>query len=117
MSVNIALVRGCISSPPEVRVLASGRTLAVLQVTARPEGEKAISVPVAAWDPPGWVEDLAVHDEVVVLGPVRRRFYRAATGSASKVEVEATMLARAGDRRRVAALLRRAQSALDEAAG
>ncbi len=115
MSVNVALVRGRLSSPPEVRVLESGRTLAVMQVTARPEGERAVSVPVTAWDPPAWVEDLDADDEVVVVGQVRRRFYRAASGSASKVEIEAAMLAKGGDRRRVSAVLRRARKALDGA--
>lgn len=115
MSVNVALVRGCLSSPPEIRVLESGRTLAVLQVTARPDGERAVSVPVAAWDPAAWVEDLEADDEVLVVGPVRRRFYRAATGSASRVEIEAVMLAKGSDKRRVSAVLRRARKALDDA--
>ena len=113
--MNIAFVRGQLSSPPEVRVLSSGRTLAVLQVTSRTEGEAAVSVPVAAWDPPAWVETLEAGDEVVVAGPVRRRFYKAAQGVASKVEVEATMLARGGDGRRVASLLRRAGKVLAQA--
>ena len=115
MSINVALVRGRLSSPPEVRVLESGRTLAVLQVTARPDGAPAVSVPVAAWDPPEWVECLEAHDEVLVVGTVRRRFYRAASGSASKVEIEAEMLARGGDRRKTSALLRRARRILDAA--
>ncbi len=115
MSINVALVRGRLSSPPEVRVLESGRTLAVLQVTARPEGAPAVSVPVAAWDPPAWVECLEAEDEVLVVGTVRRRFYRTASGSASKVEIEADALARGGDRRRVSAVLRRARKVLDGA--
>jgi len=115
MSVNVALVRGRLSSPPEIRVLASGRTLAILQVTARPEGAPTVSVPVAAWDPPAWVECLEARDEVLVVGTARRRFYRTASGSASKVEIEAERLARGDDRRRVAALLRRARKILDAA--
>jgi single-strand DNA-binding protein len=111
--VNLAVVRGCCSSPPEVRVLPSGRVLAVLQVTARPESGPAVSVPVATWDPPAWVERLDAGDEVVVVGRVRRRFYRAGAQAASRVEVEADLLARGGDRRRVAVALRRAQAALD----
>ena len=35
MSVNLAVVRGVCSSPPEVRVLASGSTLVLLQLTIR----------------------------------------------------------------------------------
>jgi len=117
MSVNVALVRGRLSSPPEVRVLESGRTLAVLQITARPYGAPAVSVPVAAWDPPSWVECLDERDEVLVVGTVRRRFYRTASATVSKVEIEAEMLARGGDRRRTSALLRRARAIIDAAAG
>lgn len=113
MSVNLAVVRGACSSAPEVRVLKSGRRLAVLQVTARPEGSPAVSVPVAAWDPPAWIESLDTGDEVVVVGRVRRRFFRAEAGASSRVEIESEYLARAGDRRRREAAFRRACAALD----
>ncbi|HEX5615562.1 MAG TPA: hypothetical protein VFZ83_10465, partial [Acidimicrobiia bacterium] len=112
--VNLAVVRGCCSSVPEVRVLPSGRVLAVLQVTTRPPNGAAQSVPVTVWEPPAWVEGLDAGDEVVVVGRVRRRFYRGAGGAMSRVEVEADLVARGGDRRRVTAALRRAQAALDE---
>ena len=36
-----------------------------------------------------WVEELDAGDEIVVVGPVRRRFFRAAGATASRVEVEA----------------------------
>lgn len=117
MSVNLAIVRGRLSSPPEVRILDSGRSLAVLQVTARPDGGPAVSVPVAAWDPPAWVERLDTDDEVLAIGPVRRRFFRAGERTASKTEVQAEMLARGGDRRRVEAALRRLRTAVDELVG
>jgi len=114
MPVNLAVVQGACSSPVEVRVLPSGSTLAVLQVTTRAPGRPATSVPVAMWGPPGWVDELDSGDEVVVLGQVRRRFFRGAGGTGSRVEVEAVALARARDRRRVQALARRARAALEE---
>jgi len=113
VSVNLAVIRGCCSSAPEIRVLASGRTLAVLQVTARPEAGPAVSVPVVSWDPPAWVERLDVGDEIVAVGRVRRRFYQAGGVAASKVEVEADLLARGGDRRRVGVALRRARDLVE----
>ena len=113
MSLNLAVVRGCCSSAPEVRELESGRTIAVLQVTARPPEGPAVSVPVVSWDPPAWVERLDAGDEVVALGRVRRRFYQAGGAAASKVEVEADLLARGGDRRRVNVALRRASELLE----
>src|SRR5262245_42646874 len=87
-SLNVALLRGRCSSPPEVRVLGSGQTIAQLQVTTR-STEQAVSVPVAVWDPPAWIEALDSGDEVVVVGRVRRRFFRTAAGTASRVEVDA----------------------------
>ena len=113
MSLNLAVIRGCCTSVPEIRALTSGRTIAVLQVTARPASGPAVSVPVVSWDPPAWVERLDVGDEIVAVGRVRRRFYQANGGAAAKVEVEADLLARGGDRRRVTAALRKARDLLE----
>jgi single-strand DNA-binding protein len=113
MSLNLAVVRGCCSSAPEIRTLASGRTIAVLQVTARPDEGPAVSVPIVSWDPRAWVERLDAGDEIVALGRVRRRFYQAGGAAASKVEVEADLLTRGGDRRRVNVALRRAGELLE----
>jgi len=110
-AVNLAVVRGAVSSPPEVRLLPSETKLVQLQVTTR-LAEETLSVPVACWSAAAWVEELEPGDEVVVVGRVRRRFFRAAGATASRVELEADVVARAGDRRRVRAALRRASGAL-----
>jgi single-strand DNA-binding protein len=117
VSLNLAVVRGSCSSVPDVRELTSGRVIAVVQVTTRPDDGAAISVPVVLWDPPAWVEDLDEGDEVVAVGRVRRRFYQAGGAAASKVEIEADLLAKAGDKRRVGAALRRARDVLETLAG
>jgi single-strand DNA-binding protein len=109
--VNLAVVRGTVSSPPDVRVLPSDTVLAQLQLTTRLESE-TLSLPVAVWNPAQWVEALEPGAEVVVVGRVRRRFFKAAGAAASRVEVEADVVARAGDRRRVEAALRRAAGVL-----
>jgi single-strand DNA-binding protein len=113
VSFNVAVIRGNCSSPPEVRTLASGSTLAILQVTSRSDEGAATSVPVVSWDPPAWVEDLDTGDEVIAVGRVRRRFYRAGAAAASKVELEADYLAPGGDRRRVKVALRRVREVLE----
>jgi single-strand DNA-binding protein len=110
--VNVVVVRGTVSSPPDVRVLPSDAVLAQLQISTRLEAE-TLSMPVAVWSPASWVESLEPGDEVVVVGRVRRRFFRAAGAAASRVEVEAEVVARARDRRRVQAALRRASEALE----
>jgi len=110
--VNVVVVRGTVSSPPDVRVLPSEAVLAQLQISTRLETE-TLSMPVAVWNPAGWLESLEPGDEVVVVGRVRRRFFRAGGAAASRVEVEAEVVARARDRRRVQAALRRATETLE----
>jgi single-strand DNA-binding protein len=110
--VNVVVVRGTVSSPPDVRVLPSEAVLAQLQISTRLEAE-TLSMPVAVWNPAGWVESLEPGDEVVVVGRVRRRFFRAGGAGESRVEVEAEVVAPARDRRRVQAALRRATAALE----
>jgi single-strand DNA-binding protein len=110
--VNLVVVRGTVSSPPDVRVLPSSAVLAQLQVSTRLANE-TLSLPVAVWSPAGWVESLEPGDDLVVVGRVRRRFFRAAGAAASRVEVEAELVARARDRRRVQAAVRRAEEALE----
>jgi single-strand DNA-binding protein len=110
--VNLAVVRGVVSSPPERRVLPSDTVLVQLQVTTRLESE-TLSMPVSCWNPPAWVEDLDAGSEVVVVGRVRRRFFRAGGATASRVELEADVVVRASDKRRVRVATRRAAAALE----
>jgi single-strand DNA-binding protein len=110
--LNVAIVRGTCSSPAEVRTLPSGDVLAQLQVTTRASGETT-SVPVAVLAPAGWVCDLDAGDEVLVVGHVRRRFFRAQGATASRVEIQAELVARARDRRRQATARRRIEEMLD----
>jgi len=118
--VNLAVLRGPCSGPAEVRVLESGTRLATLAVRC-PAGstadECATSVPVTVWDPPAWVETLDAGDLVVVVGRMRRRFYQRPGGVGSRVDVEAEMVGRARDRRRVDAALRKADEALERLSG
>jgi single-stranded DNA-binding protein len=110
--LNLAVVRGEVSSPPDVRVLPSEAVLVQLQVTTRLESE-TLSTPIAVWNPPAWVEELEPGTEIVVVGRIRRRFFRAAGATASRVELEADVVARATDRRRVRAALRKVNAALE----
>jgi hypothetical protein len=81
-------------------------------VTTRLESE-TLSTPIAVWNPPAWVEQLEPGTEIVVVGRIRRRFFRAAGATASRVELEADVVARATDRRRVRAALRKVNAALE----
>ena len=110
--LNVALLRGACSSPADVRVLPSEQVLAQLQVTTRVDG-RAMSVPVAVLEPPAWVQALDNGDEVIVVGHVRRRFFRVAGSTASRVEIVAEMVAPARDRRRLRTVRRRIEELLE----
>jgi single-stranded DNA-binding protein len=112
-AVNLVVLRGAASAPPEVRTLPSGRRLATLSVRVPGPDAAATSVPVAVWDPAAWVEAIDGDDALVVVGRLHRRFYRAAGGTGARVEVVASLVGRGSDRRRVDAAERRALAELD----
>jgi hypothetical protein len=99
-TINLAILRGAASGVPELRQLPSGRRLATFAVRTHGLGPPATSVPVAAWDPPAWLDSVEAGDELVVAGCLRRRFFRAPSGGlGSKVELEASVVGRASDPR------------------
>jgi hypothetical protein len=113
--VNVGVLCGPCSGPAELRVLESGSRLATLAVRC-PSGtgdERATSVPVTVWDPPAWVDTLEAGTEVVVVGRLRRRFYQRPGGVGSRVDLEAEVIGRARDRRRIEAALRKALTLLE----
>ena len=100
-TINLAIVRGAASGPPELRQLPSGSRLATFALRTHALAPPATSVPVAAWDPPAWLEAVEPGDELIVAGCLRRRFYRSATGNlAARVELEAAVVGRASDVRK-----------------
>jgi single-strand DNA-binding protein len=113
-TVNLVVLRGVASGPPEVRTLTSGLRVATLSVRVHALDPGATSVPVAVREPAAWVEDLDEGDSVVVVGALRRRFFRTAAGATgARVEVEARVVGKGTDRRRLEAARRRAESELD----
>ena len=87
--MNVVVIAGRLSGPPAERVLPSGSRLMSLQVTAAGTTGRAESVPVAWFDPPAVAVELDEGEEVVVLGRVRRRFFRAGAVTQSRTEVVA----------------------------
>jgi single-stranded DNA-binding protein len=110
--VNICFLVGVCSTEPEVRSVPSGARVANLNVRTELPGQPATSVPVAVWNPPAWIESLAPGTELMILGAVQRRFFSTSNGTGSRGEVVAVTLARASDRRRRAAVVRRRDEAL-----
>ena len=114
--MNLTVVRGRLSRPASIRELPSGTRLASLDVTAGRgvEGEPADSVPVVWRDPPTSAESLDTDDDVVVVGRVRRRFFRSGGVTQSRTEVEADVVLRARQRARVQRAVTEAGATLED---
>jgi single-strand DNA-binding protein len=111
--LNLVVVRGTCSGPPELRELESGRRLAALAVRAPGPDGRTTSVPVTVWEPAAWVEDLEDGVDLVIVGAVRRRFFRTGAGGAgARVDVEAVFVGRAGRRRDLDTARRRTDEVL-----
>ena len=106
--LNVVVVRGCLTRAPEERVLPSGDRQVGLDVTVRVDGEKAESVPVVWTDAPESVLSWSPDAEVVVVGRVRRRFFRAGGSTQSRTEVVAATVVPARQAKRAAAAIDRA---------
>lgn len=110
---NLVVLRGVLSREPELRALPSGSTLVAYELTVRAEGPaaaRAESVPVCWFDPPATATRFAAGTDVVVVGRVRRRFFRAGGATASRTEVVA-------DRVLPARAAARCRDAVDRALG
>lgn len=112
--MNVAILRGRLSSPPRQQQPASGDVLLSLEVTTRGHDGTAASVPVAWFSRSAAGARWAAGTEVVVVGVVRRRFFRTKGGArASRTEVVATTVALAARPAAVAKALDRVGAALD----
>lgn len=94
-TANEVRLVGRVSQPPQERVLPSGDSVWTFRVVVpRPEQDRSRqsvdALECAAWSPRARrsVSTWAADDVVEVSGALRRRFFRTATGAASRVEVE-----------------------------
>lgn len=85
---NLVVLRGTLASDPRTRELPSGSVLTQLDVTTR-DAAGTQSVPVAWFDPPAAAAGLQPGADLVVIGSVRRRFFRAGGATQSRTEVVA----------------------------
>jgi single-strand DNA-binding protein len=95
-NANLAIVQGTLSSDPRRRELPSGDEVMNYEITTEIDGLRT-SVPVA-WFSPKRPPAVAQGDAVVAVGFVRRRFFQAGGGAASRTEVVAEVVARPGTR-------------------
>lgn len=109
--INLVAIEGRLARPVEHRLLPSGSRLLALEVTVRNGEERAETVPVAWFDPPAAATEWDTGREVVVVGRVRRRFFKAGGTTQSRTEVVAeTVLAMTSRQRARRALLEAAAS-------
>jgi len=99
--MNLVVLSGHLSSEPVVRELQSGSVLMSFELTTRVE-EASVSVPLVWFDPPKKVA-VAAGDEIVAVGTVRRRFFRAGGATQSRTEVVVAQLGKLTDKRNLAA--------------
>ena len=111
---NLSVLVGTLSRPAEVRTLPSGDEVLALEVTVRPDGQPAESVPVAWAGAPAAAARWGSGEEVLVVGRVRRRFFRAGGATQSRTEVAATI---ALPTRRAVAAGKALQAAVDALEG
>ena len=109
---NVVLLRGRVSSEPRLRELPSGSAIVNLEVTTLVD-EVSVSVPVVV---EAATVDSAAGDEVVVVGTVRRRFFRAGGVTQSRTEVLADKVVRASRARAAQKLIEGIVTLLDDAA-
>ena len=106
---NIAVLRGVVRGEPVTRVLPSGGVVVQFDVstTVRSRGTVSnTSVPVAWADPSSAsMACLADGNELVVVGPVQRRFFRVGGATQSRTEVVAESVISARRRKQVDAAL------------
>lgn len=96
-AINVAVIRGVVSSEPKVRELPSGTTVTNVEVTTHLD-DATTSVPVVVHDTPVRVRQ---GDAVVVTGHVSRRFFRAGGVTQSRTEVVAATVVKSSRRRSV----------------
>jgi len=113
--MNLVTLLGRLSRPAEQRLLPSGDRLVALDVTVDGPDGRAETVPVVWFDAPASAATLDADKPIMVIGRVRRRFYRANGATQSRTEVVAETVVTGNQAKRLRAALRAAAARLDDA--
>jgi single-strand DNA-binding protein len=87
--MNIVILRGTLSRTPTEVMLESGDRLVRYEVTTRSSEGTADTAPVAWLAAPASAAGFEQGDDVVVVGRVRRRWFRRGGVTESRIEVAA----------------------------
>lgn len=112
---NAVVLIGRLGRPPERRELPTGQQLVAYELVIDRPGAPVEQIPVVWVDAPAGVPDFGADKRVLVVGRVRRRFFRADGGTQSRTEVVADEVVDSQDIERANAAMRRVQDLLAEA--
>ncbi|HWC09777.1 MAG TPA: single-stranded DNA-binding protein [Acidimicrobiales bacterium] len=111
---NLVVLVGRLARPAEQRELPSGARLVAYEVTVSRPGARAEGVPVVWPEAPASAGDYDVGEVVLVVGRVRRRFFRAGGATQSRTEVVAEVVVPTRLAKRARAALETACSRMEE---
>jgi single-strand DNA-binding protein len=114
--INLVTLEGQLARPAQQRVLPSGTLMVNMELTVRRDHERAETVPLSWPDPPAWASTLDAEASVVVVGRVRRRFFKAGGATQSRTEVVVTAMVPASSIKRARAALAKASAEIEAAA-
>jgi single-strand DNA-binding protein len=114
--INVVAIEGRLARPAEQRVLPSGSQIVSMELTVRGDGHPTETVPLSWPDAPAWASTLDTDAQVVVIGRVRRRFFKAGGSTQSRTEVVVGSVVPASSTRRAQAALAGASAAIEAAA-
>ena len=87
--LNMAVVIGNLAKPVDVRSLPSGDSVASFDLQVLQADKPPDTVPVTLSETPERAADWPVGEQLLVIGRVRRRFFRVGSGTQSRTEVVA----------------------------
>ena len=114
--MNVVAIQGRLARPAEQRVLPSGSRLVALEVTVRRDQGPAETAPVVWLEAPAWASALDADTPVLVVGRIRRRFFKAAGATQSRTEVVAERVVPGQAGKRVRAALAEVSARIEAAA-
>jgi hypothetical protein len=87
--MNVVVLEGAVRETPLTHVFPSGQEVLSFELVVRTDGEPSSRVPVMVLDT---AVQLEPDDRVVVVGQVRKRFFRSGAGTQSRTEVVASRI-------------------------
>jgi single-strand DNA-binding protein len=110
-SINISVVRGVLSTEVRISDLRAGSIVYNFEVTTNVGDERHV-VPVA-WRDPNRPARLTIGDEIVVVGAIHRRWFRAGGASQSRTELVASNVGKVDSMRTIKAVAVAASALVD----